>query len=147
MNMNMNVERKRPQKPNRSPPLPPTKIKEMNKALKGHAKSYDIELQDNLNPLNHFIKINTLVGIHLHGILETMKGFKFIETLVVTFIKGMYDPDYGERVTVFRTAYFNCTANTITKSINIKQELNVSMQEILSKIDKWVSEGSGWIIL
>ena len=36
--------------------VPVPKIKELNKALKGHAKSYGIELQDNLNPLNHFTK-------------------------------------------------------------------------------------------
>ena len=142
----MNIERKRPQKPNRLPPLPPTKINEMKEALKGHAKPYDIEIQHNLNPLNHFMKINMLVELHLQGILETMKEFKFIETVVVTFKKGMYDPDYGERVTAFRTAYFSCTAKTITKSIDIKHELNVSMQEMLDMIDKWVSEGSGCII-
>ena len=36
------------------------KIKELNRALKGHAKSYDIELQDNLNPLNHFTNTKAL---------------------------------------------------------------------------------------
>ena len=58
---------RRPPKPNRKPPpvpqveehitnVPVPKIKELNGALKGHAKSYEIELQDNLNPLNHFTK-------------------------------------------------------------------------------------------
>ena len=52
-------------KPTRKPPPPPNvqaeekeritnvsvpKIKELNQALKGHAKSYEIELQDKLNP-------------------------------------------------------------------------------------------------
>ena len=32
-------------------PLQIPKIKELNRALKGHAKSYEIELQGNLNPL------------------------------------------------------------------------------------------------
>ena len=52
--------RDRPPKPTRKPPsppilqveehitdVPPSKIKELNRALKGHAKSYGIELQDN----------------------------------------------------------------------------------------------------
>ena len=34
--------------------MPSPKIKELNQALNGHAKSYGIELQNNLNPLNHF---------------------------------------------------------------------------------------------
>ena len=63
------AKRIKPPKPTRKPPPPPIpkvedniinvpvpKIKELNKALKGHAKSYDIELQDNLNPLNDFTK-------------------------------------------------------------------------------------------
>ena len=41
--------------------VPVPKIKELNKALKGHAKSYGIELLDNLNPLNHFTKTRALV--------------------------------------------------------------------------------------
>ena len=37
-------------KPRTDRPLQIPKIKELNRALKGHAKSYEIELQDNLNP-------------------------------------------------------------------------------------------------
>ena len=63
------AKRIKPPKPTRKPLPPPIhqvedriinvpvpEIKELNKALKGHAKSYGIELQDNLNPLNHFTK-------------------------------------------------------------------------------------------
>ena len=72
-------------KPRTDRPLQIPKIKELNQALKGHAKSYDIELQDNLNPLNHFTKTKALVESHLENLLKDMKGFKFIETLEVTF--------------------------------------------------------------
>ena len=47
------------------------KIKEINQALKGHAKSYDIELQDSLNPLDHFTKTKALVKSHLEDLLKT----------------------------------------------------------------------------
>ena len=67
--------------------MPSSKIKELNQALKGHAKLYGIELQDNLNPLNYFTKTKVLVESHLEDLLKTMKGFKFIETLEVTFKK------------------------------------------------------------
>ena len=60
-------------------PLQIPKIKELNRALKGHAKSYEIELQDNLNPLNHFTKTRPQTESHLVDLLKTMKGFKFIE--------------------------------------------------------------------
>ena len=45
-------------KPRTDRPLQIPKIKELNRALKGHAKSYEIELQDNLNPLNYFTRLD-----------------------------------------------------------------------------------------
>ena len=146
-------------KPSRKPPPPPIpqieehitnvpvpKIKELNKALKGHAKSYGIELQDNLNPLNHFTKTRPQTESHLKDLLKTMKGFKFIETLEVTFVKDSVDSKTGKRVSIYKTVFFNGKAKTITKADDIEHELNMSRQEILNLIDKWVSEGSGWVI-
>ena len=97
---------RRPPKPTRKPPpvpqveehitnVPVPKIKELNRALKGHAKSYEIELQDNLNPLNHFTKTRPQTESHLEDLLKTMKGFKFIETLEVTFEKDAIDSKLG----------------------------------------------------
>ena len=96
------AQRIKPPKPTRKPPPIPQvedhiinvsvpKIKELNRALKGHAKSYGIELQDNLNPLNHFTKTRALVESHLESLLKDKKGFKFIETLEVTFEKDTID--------------------------------------------------------
>ena len=148
---------RRPPKPTREPPpvpkveehitnVPVPKIKELNKTLKGHAKSYEIELQDNLNPLNHFTKTRPQTESHLEDLLKTMKGFKFIETLEVTFEKDTIDLKTGKRVSIYKTAFFNGKAKTITKVDDIEPELNMSRQEILNVIDKWVSEGSGWDI-
>ena len=52
-------------KPRTDRPLQIPKIKELNRALKGHAKFYDIVLLDNLNPLNHFTKTKALAESHL----------------------------------------------------------------------------------
>ena len=147
--------RDRPPKPTRKPPpipqveekehitdVPSSKIRELNQALKGHAKSYGIELQDNLNPLNHFTKTKALVESHLESLLKDMKGFKFIETLEVTFEKDTIDSKTGKRVSIYKTAFFNGKAKTITKANDIEHELSMSRQEIFNVIDKWVSEGS-----
>ena len=147
----------RPPKPTRKPPpvpqveehitnVPVPKIKELNKALKVHAKSYEIELQDNLNPLNHFTKTKPQTESHLEDLLKTMKGFKFIETLEVTFEKDTIDSKTGKRVSIYKTAFFNGKAKIVTKVDDIEPELNMFRQEILNTIDKWVSEGSGWVI-
>ena len=153
------TKRIKPPIPTRKPPPPPIpqvedhiinvpvpKIKELNKALKGHAKSYEIELQDNLNPLNHFTKTKALAESHLENLLKDMKGFKFIETLEVVFEKDTIDSKTGKCVSLYKTAFFNGKAKTITKVDDIESELNISRQEILNVIDKWVSEGSGWVI-
>ena len=137
----------RPPKPTRKPPpipqvedhiinVPVPKIKELNKALKGHAKSYGIELLDNLNPLNHFTRTRALVESHLENLLKDMKGFKFIEMLEVTFEKDTIDSKTGKRVSIYKTAFFNGKAKTITKANDIEHELSMSRQEILNVIDK-----------
>ena len=122
------------------------KIEELNRALKGHAKLYGIELQDSLNPLNHFTKTKALIKSHLEDLLKDMKGIKFIETLEVTFEKETIDSKTGKHVSIYKTAFFNGRAKTITKPNDIEPELSMSRQEILNAIDKWVSEGSGWVI-
>ena len=148
---------RRPPKPTRKPPPVPQveehitnvvvpKIKELNKALKGHAKSYQIELQDNLNPLNHFTKTRPQTESHLEDLLKTMKGLKFIETLEVTVEKDTIDSKTGKRISTYKTAFFNGKAKTITKVDDIEPEINMFRQEILNTIDKWVSAGSGWVI-
>ena len=127
-------------------PLKIPKIKEPNRALKGHAKSYEIELLDNLNPLNHFTKTRPQTESHLEDLLKTMKGFKFIETLEVMFEKDTIDSKTGKRVSIYKTAFFNGKAKIVAKVDDLGQELNMSRKEILNTIDKWVSEGSIWVI-
>ena len=143
----VNEDRYKPiPKPRTDRPLQIPKIKELNRALKGHAKSYEIELLDNLNPLNHFTKTRPQTESHLENLLKTMKGFRFIETLELTFEKDTIDSKTGKHVSIYKTAFFNGKAKTITKVDDIEPELNMSRQEILNVIDKWVSEGSGWVI-
>ena len=109
-------------------------------------KSYEVEIQDNLNPLNHFTKTKALVVSHLKDLWKTMKGYKFIETQEVMFKKREYDPKTEESEYIYKTAYFNSKAKTITDANEIGSELSISQQEISNTIDIWVSEGSGWTI-
>ena len=125
-------------KPRTDRPLQIPKIKELNRALKGYTKSYEIELQDNLNPLNHFIKTRPKTESHLEDLLKTMKGFKFIETLEVMFEKDTINSKTGKRVSIYKTAFFNGKAKIVTKVDDLEPEINMSRQEILNTIDKWV---------
>ena len=56
-----------------------------------------MEIQDNLNPLNHFTKTKALVESHLKDLLKTMKGYKFNETLEITFEKSAINPETGKK--------------------------------------------------
>ena len=144
--MRGNQNARRALKPQKSPPPPiiieheesSSEIKELSRALKGHAKSYEVGIQDNLNPLNHFTKTKEVAESHLKDLLKTMKGFKFTMTLEVTFEKETINPKTGKRQSTYKKA------KTITKASEIESELSMSQQEILNTIDIWVSEGSGW---
>ena len=149
------AKRIKPPKPTRKPPPPPVpqvedriinvpvpKVKELNRALKGHSKSYGIEIQDYLDPLDHFAKTKAVVESHLQSLFKDMKGFKFIEMLEVTFIKIITTDSINKTTKrIYKTAFFNGKAKTITKANDIERELSMSRQEILSPIEKWVSEG------
>ena len=63
-----------------------------------------------------------------------------MKTLKITFTKLTNDG------VLFKTAYFNCKAKTITNKNEILFELETSQQDILNKIAVWTSEGSGWAI-
>ena len=49
-----------------------------------------------------------------------------------------------ENLNIYKTAYFNSKAKTITDANETGSELSIPQQEIPNTIDIWVSEGSGW---
>ena len=69
-----------------------------------------------------------------------MRGFKFVETLKISFEKQS-----GDEIT-HKAAYFNSSVQTIINHIEITKSLELSKQEISNKIAQWISEGSGWVI-
>ena len=78
-----------------------------------------------------------------------MKEFEFTEMLEVTFKKKTTTKlDSINKITewIYKTVYLNGKAKTVTKANDIEHELSMSRQEILNTIDKWVSEGLGWVI-
>ena len=73
-------------------------------------------------------------------ILNDTKGFKFVETLKVTFIK-MKD---GELID--KSGYFNSKVQIVMNSNDISSSLELAQQQIMNQISVWLSEGSGWTI-
>ena len=140
----------RTKKPLQAPiPAPRTKklvpekrtiISQVEKALQGYTKSFDVELRDKKDPLLQLQKSRRAVEYLFNNLLVQTKGFKFIETLQVKFLKQSNDKN------ILKNGYFNSTANLIINETDIKSVLQASQQQILNKIAQWISEGSGWTI-
>ena len=98
-------------------PLPRTKITQLNQALKGFTKSFEISIINNKDPLTQLQNTRKAVEYQIIKILSSMKGLKFIETLMVTFKKF----ENGE--IVYKTAYFNSKPQTIINNTEISEAL------------------------
>ena len=121
-------------------PTPRTIIKQTDKALKGFAKSYEINIRNNRDPLVQMQNTRQGAEHRVITLLNKMKGLKYVETLKVTFEKISAD------VIVEKSAYFNSTSQTIINEMEIADSLQMSKQNLLNQISRWISEGSGWTI-
>lgn len=63
-----------------------TKINQTRKALKGFIKSFEISLKTDKDPLVQLQNTRKAIERLFGTILHDTKGFKFVETLKVTFI-------------------------------------------------------------
>ena len=120
--------------------VPVPKIKELNKALKNSTKSFTVDIVDNKDPLLQLTKTRNVIEQYLNKELGELKGFKYIETLKITFEKQL-----GNETTI-KTAYFNSMTTTIINKNEINKALQTSRQELMKAIGQWISEGSGWTI-
>ena len=129
-----------PRMPKQPVPTQRTEINETNRALNGYTKSYEIEIKNNKD---YFVQLqNTRLAMSrlFNKILNETKGFKFVETLKITFVK-MKD---GELVDKF--GYCNSKVQIVMNSNEFKSSLELAQQQIITQIGAWLSEGSGWTV-
>ena len=131
----------RTKKPSEKPvPEKRTIISQVEKALKGYTQSFDVELRDKKDPLLQLQKSRRAVEYLFNNLLVQTKGFKFVETLQVKFVKHSNDKK------ILKNGYFNSTTDLIINETDIKLAIQASQQQILNKIAQWISQGSGWTI-
>ena len=118
----------------------PKKIKLQKTAFKGFTKSYEVSLVE-IDPLKQFHVTKNFVEVKLSLDLSKMKGMKATVTLNVIFFK--FDKS-DEKIT--REAFFNSKAIIILNNKDIDEMLKTSATQILDKIGKWLSQGSGWML-
>ena len=116
------------------------KITQIQKALKNSTKSFAVDIVDNKDPLHQLTETKKVIEHYLNKELGELKGFKYIETLKVTFENQLG----GEIIT--KTVYFNGRVRTIINKKEIDESLQLSRQQIMKTIGQWISEGSGWTI-
>ena len=121
-------------------PLPRTKIEEVDKALKGYTKSFEISIKNDKDPLVQLQNTRLAIEYHIIKILTSMKGLKFVETLKVTLKKSAKDK------IIHKIAYFNSKPKTIINNTEIPEALQSSKEQILNMIAQWISKGSGWTV-
>ena len=121
-------------------PKPKTKITQIQKALKNSTKSFAVDIVDNKDPLHQLTETKKVIENYLNKELGELKGFKYIETLKMTFEKQL------ENKTTIKTAYFNSKTKTLINENEINEVLQTSRQELIKAIGQWISEGSGWTI-
>ena len=76
-----------PSKPSQSIPQKRTIITQMQQALEVYTKSFNIELRDNKDPLVQLQESRKAIEYLFNEQLKIFKGFKYVETLQVKFIK------------------------------------------------------------
>ena len=107
-------------------------------AFSGHAQSYKIEIVDKRDVIVQ-LKASKISTVELlKDLLIELKGLKHQITLAVLLSK-MKNSDEVE----YSPVYFNSLTKTV---INNKFKLHQSFQEIIYRLDNWISHGSGWIV-
>ena len=90
-------------------PAPRTRIGEKQRALKGFIKSYEIGLKSDRDALVQLQNTRLAISRLFSTILNEMNGFKFVETLKVTFVKRKDEHN------IYKPAYFNSRAQIVIK--------------------------------
>ena len=107
-------------------------------AFSGYAKTYKIEIVDKRDVIVQ-LKASKIVIVGLFkDLLIELKGFKYQITLCVLLskVKNSGSIEYSP-------VYFNSLTKTV---INNKFKLDQSFQEIIYRLENWISHGSGWIV-
>ena len=119
---------------------PRTRIREKRRALKGFTKSFEVSLRYDRDALVQLQNTRLAISQLFSVILSDTKGFKFVKTLKVTFVKRKDEHN------IYKPAYFNSRAQIIINPNDFLPSLGLSQQQLLNGIGVWLSEGSGWNI-
>ena len=107
-------------------------------AFSGYARSYIIEIVDKRDVAIQLKASETSIKELFKDLLIELKGFKYQITLAVLLskMKNSGEVEYSR-------VYFNSSTKTV---INNRFKLDQTFQEIIHRLENWISHGSGWIV-
>ena len=106
-------------------------------AFSGFAQSYKIEIVNKRDVILQLKSSEISIVELLKDLLIELKGFKYQITLAVLLSKVK-----NSNETEYSLVYFNSLTKTV---INFSYKLDQSFQEIMYRLENWVSHLSGWI--
>ena len=107
-------------------------------AFSGYARSYKTEIVDKRDVIVQLKASKISIGEFFKDLLIELKGFKYQITLCVLLSK-VKSSDLIEYSSVY--------LNSLTKTVIIdKFMLDQYFNEIIFKLENWISHGSGWIV-
>ena len=120
------------------------KIKERKKGLKGVVQSFELEIISTKDPRMLFSIARNSFTKKLAQLLNQKGSYKGYLTLRVELKKTILQD--GEEAYEFTQPYFNSTTTTILNELDIQDFYDKAVEEILNRIARWISKGSGWVI-
>ena len=107
-------------------------------AFNNHAQSYNIEIIDKKDVITQLKTSEITIKNLFNDLLIEIKGFKYQITLQV-LLSIVRSSDFIE----YSTIYLNYLTKTV---IGKKYHLNDCFNEIIFRLENWISHGSGWIV-
>ena len=120
------------------------KIRERKKGLKGIVQSFELENISIRDPRILFTTSQNTITKKSAEILQQKGPFKAYLTLRVELKKRILQD--GDETYEFAQPYFNSTTTTILNELEIRDFYDKAVEEILNRIARWISKGSGWVI-
>ena len=115
-------------------------IKEISKEFRRYAKSSSIEIIDSKDPLIQLNASKLSIKDLFKDLLYEMKEFKYQITVNILLSKTKINGDVE-----YSSVYFNSITKTVINDDFI-DSMDKPFEEILYRVDNWISEGSGWIV-
>ena len=121
------------------------KLKERKRGLKGVVQSFELENISTGDPRMLFATARNTFTKKSKEILQKKGGHKANITIRVEFKKRILVD--GEEAYEFTKAYFNSTTRIILNELDIGDFYDKAVEEIINRIARWISKGSGWTIV